>query len=750
MSQQTPGRLYGLLPAVYRIRDAGEDQPLRALFAVIEQELLALEQDIAGLYENWFIETCEEWVVPYIGDLLKVPALHTGGFGTFSLRAYIANVLAYRRRKGTASVLEQMANDVTGWTARVVEFQKLLATTQHVNHIRPRNARTPDLRDTNALELLGGPFENACHAVDVRHAASGRGRYNIPNIGIFLWRLQSYHIERSEAYSVAPGRYTFDPLGAGAPLFNRPRTEDAITHAAEECNVPAPLRRRPLYEELLERRSTLLENKTPRPVSFGAQPVFEVYLGASAVPLAPEELAICDLSEWRSPSAGSDVKALVDPRLGRLAISGVSGEVRVSYAYGFSGDVGGGPYGRSESLAGVFGKREGADQQRIWWAGVSKDREAQRGRFSTLGEAVDEWNRVSAAETAEAPTHGVIAVLDSSTYVEDLAGAKYKIVVRSGRTLLIAAAQWRGETEPVPADWNGDLNALLVADGLRPVVKGDIQVQGGAAAEKEPGQLLLSGLLIDGVVTVLQGDLGELTLSHCTVKPAPGGGILVESGSGSEKNDDLTITLDRSICGPIQAPRNMKGLRIIDSIIDSAVDPDEDGYPAPAISAGPAGSQTGPAATIERSTIFGTVAVREITRASETIFTEPVTAERLQTGCVRYSFVPLGSSAPRRYRCQPDLALAALAKARGREPDEAERESAEERLWPVHTSTDYGDPGYGRLSPACPEEIRTGAEDGSEMGVFCHLKQPQREANLRINLEEYLRFGMEAGIFYVN
>jgi hypothetical protein len=36
------------------------------------------------------------------------------------------------------------------------------------------------------------------------------------------------------------------------------------------------------------------------------------------------------------------------------------------------------------------------------------------------------------------------------------------------------------------------------------------------------------------------------------------------------------------------------------------------------------------------------------------------------------------------------------------------------------------------------------------MGAFSHLRQPQREANIRANLAEYLRFGLEAGIFYVN
>jgi len=35
------------------------------------------------------------------------------------------------------------------------------------------------------------------------------------------------------------------------------------------------------------------------------------------------------------------------------------------------------------------------------------------------------------------------------------------------------------------------------------------------------------------------------------------------------------------------------------------------------------------------------------------------------------------------------------------------------------------------------------------MGAFSHVKQPQRESNLRIRLDEYLPFGLQAGILYV-
>jgi hypothetical protein len=81
--------------------------------------------------------------------------------------------------------------------------------------------------------------------------------------------------------------------------------------------------------------------------------------------------------------------------------------------------------------------------------------------------------------------------------------------------------------------------------------------------------------------------------------------------------------------------------------------------------------------------------------------------------------------------------------------DPAEQGNIRARFVPSFTSTRYGDPAYSQFSLACALEIRTGAENGSEIGAFNNLKQPQREANLRASLGEYLRFGLEAGIFYV-
>ena len=51
------------------------------------------------------------------------------------------------------------------------------------------------------------------------------------------------------------------------------------------------------------------------------------------------------------------------------------------------------------------------------------------------------------------------------------------------------------------------------------------------------------------------------------------------------------------------------------------------------------------------------------------------------------------------------------------------------------------------LSKVIPLQL-TGADDGGQPGAFHHLFQPQREINLRVRLDEYLRASLEAGLFY--
>ena len=233
----TDRNLIDLLPAVYRARDRAQGGVLEALLDIIGEEARRIEADVEALYDDWFIETCREWVVPDIGDLLGVRALLPIDDPAFTQRAYVANTLGYRRRKGTAGVLEQLARDLTGWPARAVEYFERLVTTQHVNHVRPYATATADLRDAHALTYASTPLETVTHTAEVRHIDNARGRYGIANVGLHLWRLQAYPLTDVSARQIDATRFTVDPLGGATTLFN---------------DFPMPLSRRILHRDLAQ------------------------------------------------------------------------------------------------------------------------------------------------------------------------------------------------------------------------------------------------------------------------------------------------------------------------------------------------------------------------------------------------------------------------------------------------------------------------------------------------------------------
>ena len=134
--------------------------------------------------------------------------------------------------------------------------------------------------------------------------------------------------------------------------------------------------------------------------------------------------------------------------------------------------------------------------------------------------------------------------------------------------------------------------------------------------------------------------------------------------------------------------------------------------------------------------------VFEVRLAENSLFTGPLLVSRRQTGCVRFCYVPPGSRTPRRFECQPDLALAALCPP----ADAAARDSTALRVRPVFESERYGTPTYARLADSCAAEVRGGADDESEIGAFHDLFEPQRRANLAARLDEYTPAGTHAGL----
>jgi hypothetical protein len=392
----------------------------------------------------------------------------------------------------------------------------------------------------------------------------------------------------------------------------------------------------------------------------------------------------------------------VDPVLGRLAFPEdiEPAEVRVDFAYAAGGDVGAGPYDRRGRAA--------LPDTVTWQAGVTRLEPADPARriFATLKEALDLFRDEGAGQS------GLILVMDNGRYDEALT-----VALPPDSTLAIVAAAWPARLKPGGAVGETvRLPGVADPNGLRPCLLGDIEV----VAEGGPGdrRLALDGLWIDGQLALAAEGLVEATLAHCTLVPTKGG-ITVDATLAG-----LLLHARRCMLGPISLPAAESRLAVESSILDDA-------GAAAAVSAADA------AVTLDRSTVLGKIEVREL-EASETLLMAPATAARRQVGCVRFSFVAPGSTTPRRYRCQPDLATKDLPLA--------QIPAATIRVTPAFESLAFGQPAYALLAPWCAREIREGGEDEREMGAMGLVETARRLANLERALADYIRFGREAGL----
>jgi hypothetical protein len=182
------------------------------------------------------------------------------------------------------------------------------------------------------------------------------------------------------------------------------------------------------------------------------RPVFQLFtqtVGNPPTPVPIEEIAICNLSDWRVPPVSKTYKvyvpgtgyvdvvrpisAAVDPVLGRIVLSNPLGgaQLLTNHSYGFSGDIGGGPYDRQRSLIDIQGVAFD------WHVGVSKDKASVQAEpiFQTLQEAIEDWN--SQGVTVRT---GLITIMDNRSYHETVGLTSIKI--GEGQQLYIIAADW--------------------------------------------------------------------------------------------------------------------------------------------------------------------------------------------------------------------------------------------------------------------------------------------------------------------
>lgn len=726
-------RLYNLLPAVHRMRDADRGYPLRALLQVISEQVNLVEADIAQLYENWFIETCQEWVVPYIGALVGyTPVLNTGDpVAVQNARALdreriliprseVANTVRSRRRKGTLALLEQLAASVGGWPARAVEFYRLLSFTQNISYLQLSRGQTIDIRDGDALEDLSGPFEEVAHTADIRsiNAAHFPERFNLPSVGIFAWRLRNYSATQVPAYCMEeenPSFFLFNPLGCDTPLYNRPRANPATPPG--KLDLPTPITRRDL--QAFETNETAEKVSSGIPIYYGENLSFSIWTGTPRQLVPPKSLVVADLKDWTYRPLPDTVA--VDPQLGRIAFPPTHAKrqkVWVSYHYAFSADIGGGEYRRTLLQPPSYN---------LYLVGKDKD-------VNTIGAALAQWQK-------DAPQNAVIEITDSSIYVEPV-----NITLKPGQNLQLRAAN---AARPIIRllKWETSLPDALSVTG-----------ESDSNHGHPSSWFTLDGIIVTGRGIEVQGEVAGIVIRHSTLVPGWGIDCGCEPNHPSEPSLELDdapncVRIEHSIIGAIRVNRDEVKedpcrIYISDSIVD-AIRPASVAIGAPEKLCAFATLQ------IRRCTIFGQVQAQAIELAENSIFMGLVRACRRQQGCMRFCYAPPGSRTPQRYECQPDMVQSAVvAQAKKDHLPAAEKESLllseQLRVEPQFNSVRYGASAYCQLSDHCAAEITGGADDQSEMGVFHDLYQPQRTANLRLRLDEYTPAGMGAGIIFVN
>lgn len=717
-------QIYNLLPAVYRIRDAqlalqsgsGLDPsdfatlqqllttpppltplqqqmltalqakqqrgPLQSLIEILAEQIEVLQDSLVQQYDDLFIETCADWVVPYIGALVGIQGLVDVPSAGYTVRAAVADAIQNRRAKGTVPALEAITREVTDWDANVVEFFQVLATTQYMNHIRPANLSVANIRSADHA-LLNTPFDSYARTAEMRNVETRLGKYNIPNIGIYLWRLQQQKIEGAPAFPVDSLRYCFDPLGKSVLLFTDSQPEPPEPARATQYNVAMPISRWMLSDDL----QGLAQY-------YGTGTYASINLSWQAGPPQDTKICACNLSDVYDSSgnvigwAHQPQNSIgIDPQLGRIAFPATSPAspptaVTTTWCYGFSSEIGGGPYPRT---------------------------------FTALA--------------------NVTVPADAATITQALALALPMLSPSEPSVVIeIASNGYFVETPSFSVPDNCSVQ-IRAADGYRPtvVLSGDWTITAGNETTISFNGLLIAG----GSIAVQQNtsaDTVTLQISHCTLNPAATPNII---NSGAEpplpslwiEPGNIAVEVDHSILGAIRIG-TASTVSLTTCIVD-ALSPSEVAY-ACYLDATAAGSPL----TVVNSTIIGKVHTEQMTLASDSIFyaelapldqwSAPVLADQLQQGCVRFCYVPSGSRVPRAFHCYPVSGQVST---------------------PAFTSLRFGDPGYCQLTDRSGL-ILNGADDQSEIGVFHDIFAPQRLANLNVMLSDYLRFGMEAGVFF--
>ena len=531
--------------------------------------------------------------------------------------------------------------------------------------------------------------------------------------------------------SLCGGCYTFSVLGQDTPLTIKAEPESDPTHIAEELNLPAPIRRYAFEKQPTD--------------YYGIDKSLAIWASGwgrfkTDEPIPASAIVAADLTDWTYRPQRNQIA--VDPVRGRIVFPPgqlPKKNVYVSYHYAFSADMGGGEYERPLIQP---------EQFTLYRVGENE-------AYKRIQDALEQW------ATTDPPENAVIELVSSGVYVEQL-----HIDLKPDQSLQLRAAN---HTRPIIRllDWHTDLPdtlSVVMAPGSR---------------------FTLDGLLITGRAVHIRGEqakhsavtaqqsaaicAAEVKIRHCTLVPGWALHNDCEPRRPAEPSLELynvraRLCVEHSIVGSIQINEDEVHndpipVQISDSIVD-ATNSGREAFGAPGLPVAHA------VLTMQRCTVFGIVQVHAMALAENCIFNDCVNVARRQLGCMRFCYVPYGCRTPRRYNCQPDLAEREIedqlhSAVTGQQLSTSQKSALETaitdarlreraRVRPQFNSVRYGTQTYGQLANTCAKEIQRGADDESEIGAFHDLYQPQRAANLRARLDEYMPAGMQAGIIYAS
>jgi hypothetical protein len=761
--------LYERLPEIYRIRDEELSPPgqLSAYLALVERAFGAIHEDIESLYHDLFVETGDDWVVPYIGDLLGTS--HLAG-DPWTIRADVADTVALRRRKGTLGAIELLTFDLTKWGVHCLELRERLVWQQHLNHQRPDEGGEPPyglptvtrhtvirggtvtLRDPPTLSLLGTPFDPFAHTADVRPPHIEAVRYNLPNLAVFLWRLEDYRIGvnrpvsrgvQVNAAAVAPDaarscRFDIEPLGRLLRLFNTGRY-DPDRHPPVLTTLdatPGPIPRPRLTEGSPAGNpaayvSTETYDGSDMTTLELSDVGLQLHLPEATFPLDVWTFRGANLCAWEAglePPLG-DREIAIDPVIGRLTVgvttpaeaAALADDLLVTLTYGAVGPVGAHPVARDPAPA--------------EWQGEPVDlrivdfHQNPNGLTQALG-GIQDSPRPIVIEIQDSMTHDLDPAAVAGT-INESGGPNLRLnrslviraaggerpIIRLARALRFRPTKVVGAT---PAEQD-QLDAVVATLVVR--FEGVYLTRAAAFPAGQPlvARAALHALELVGS-TFDPGGFGQLDGSRAPIRLAlslaePYG--FTDPDDEKEFKETPEVDLARSVTGPLLLDTGYT-LSISDSIVDAgrgvADDPDD----AFAVSgATDPVNGWGPPTDVSGATFFGRTRVETIDGRGG-IWVHALEALNNQRGCVRFSyFAGTDDRLPPNHACVKGTNL---------------------RLRFV--SEVFGDPAYAQLALAADQAIRERGPGDDAMGAFGFLLEAHKWRNLRIRYREFMPVGV--------